>query len=63
MSATFHNGQKVHYLPQIGEPENGVVKSKHPTSQSVYFVVGDWANYENYTGAATQEADLLEGWV
>lgn len=67
MNATFQNGQKVHYVPQVGEPENGIVKSKHPGSAGIYYVVykcgGHWGHYYNYTAASTQESDLREGWI
>ena len=67
MNYVFQNGQKVHYVPLIGEPENGVVKSQHPTNTNVVFVVykcaGDWANYQNYTAVSTSVFDLQDDWI
>ena len=63
----FKVGEKVHYKPNFGSPENGIVKSKHSYAKHFVFVVyscgGDWENYQNYTAACTSTADLRKGWV
>lgn len=60
-------GSKVHYCPEYGEKENGVVKSHHPTDLGIVYVVyscnNDWKNYHNYTAASTKIKDLKGGWV
>jgi hypothetical protein len=59
-------GTKVHYCPKFGDKENGIVKGFN-FEESIVFVVykcnGDWANYRNYTGCATNLSDLKLGWV
>lgn len=62
----FEVGERVHYVPAVGSPENGIVKSVHPggrTCAVVYKCNGDWANYQNYTGCSTLVIDLRKGWV
>ena len=67
MNCTFQNGQKVRYIPRVGQAEHGIVKSQHPTNTNVVFVVykcaGDWDNYQNYTAASTEVSNLREEWV
>lgn len=62
----FRTGQKVHYQPTVGDPENGIVKSC-PAGNVIVFVVyhcgGNWDRYQDYTGAATDVKDLRDGWV
>jgi hypothetical protein len=64
---TFTPGQKVHYIPAVGEPENGIVKIVHPHNPKTVFVVykcnKDQSNYKNYTAAATSSIDLRDGWI
>ncbi len=59
----FIPGAKVHYVPEFGENENGIIKA---TRDGIAFVVykcgGDWENYLNYTGQATAMEDLRLGW-
>lgn len=57
-------GQKVHYLPGVGSPENGIVKSFNArVAWVVYKCDGNWDRYEDFTGAATDFEDLREGWA
>lgn len=60
-------GSKVHYCPEYGNKENGIVKSHHPTELFIVYVVykcaGDWKNYQNYTAASTVTTDLKPGWI
>ncbi len=62
----FKIGQKVHYKPSHGDPENGIVKNC-PGGNVIVFVVyhcgGNWEAYQNYTGCATDVKDLQPGWV
>jgi len=59
----FEIGEKVHYSPNYGKPENGVVKS---IGRNVIFVVykcnSEWNRYYDFTGQATDPADLRHGW-
>lgn len=63
----FKVGERVHYVDGSGKTENGIVKSKHPSSANVVFVVyacdGNWDHYQRYTGCSTQVSDLRKGWV
>jgi hypothetical protein len=65
--SNFQPGQRVHYKPSFGEPENGIVKLVHPHNPRTVFVVykcgGNWDSYQNYTAASTNVADLRDGWV
>lgn len=57
-------GQKVHYAPEHGRKENGIVKSI--TEYSIFVVYncdGDWAHYGLYTAANTNARDLRPGWA
>jgi len=60
----LQEGQKVHYVPSVGELENGIVKS---FNDKVAFVVykcnGEWSRYRHFTAAPTDPNDLKEGWV
>lgn len=57
-------GDKVHYMPAFGEPENGIVKSVSFLYASVvYSCGGDWERYKDYTSARTAISDLRLGWV
>jgi hypothetical protein len=54
-----HRGRYVQYVPQMGEPEIGRIKSW--TNRWVFVVYhcdDDWDNFENYTAAATDPKDL-----
>lgn len=63
---TLKVGDKVTYRPTRGPLEHGIVKRLHDTNPLIVFVVykcaGDWANYQNYTAAATDYEDIEEGW-
>jgi len=65
MEARFNPGDKVAYVSDSGLIENGIVKSQAPDGG--YFVVyncgGDWENYQNYTGAKTDDRDLVGKWT
>lgn len=66
MMDKFIVGQMVHYSPEVGPKENGIVKRKHPHSDAywvVYKCGGDWRHYENYTAALTCVEDLRDGWI
>jgi hypothetical protein len=56
-------GDKVHYCPEYGKIENGIVKAI-PTNGAfvVYHCNGDWDNYQDYTAQLTDIEDLREGW-
>lgn len=60
----LEKGMKVTYCPSHGAKEHGIVKS---FNDEIAFVVykcgGEWDNYENYTGAATNISDLKKGWL
>lgn len=60
-------GDKVHYTPEHGPIQNGVVKAKNELVSNYAFVVyhcgGNWDDYQNYTGASTKISDLKPGWV
>lgn len=61
-------GGKVHYIAYEGaKPENGMIKSVHPTNPDIIYVVykcgGDWKRFKEFTAQATFVADLREGWV
>lgn len=60
----IHEGQRVHYAPEFGRKENGIVKEI--TEHAVFVVYkcdGDWNNYKKYTGANTSSADIYPGWI
>jgi hypothetical protein len=57
-------GQNVHYAPEHGLKENGVVKSI--TEHAVFVVYncgGEWHRYKEFTGCSTNPIDLRPGWV
>jgi hypothetical protein len=58
----FSKGDKVTYKPK---QEKGIVKSVSD-DENIAFVAyhcdGDWDNFMNYTGAATNISDLKLGW-
>lgn len=57
-------GQKVHYAPDHGKKENGIIKSI--TEHGIFVVyncAGDWAHYWDYTAANTPIGLLRTGWV
>ena len=57
-------GQKVHYVPAVGEPENGIVKRYNDrVAWVVYKCDGQWARYREFTAACTALSDPREGWV
>jgi hypothetical protein len=62
--ADIRVGQSVHYAPEHGLKENGVVKS---ITDSTVFVVyncgGEWHRYMEFTGCSTNHIDLLPGWA
>ncbi len=56
-------GQKVHYVPQVGEPENGIVKSFNArVAWVVYKCDNQWHRYQDFTGASTALEDLRPDW-
>lgn len=59
-------GQKVHYAPDHGKIENGIIKEIPEHTQAevrvVYNCGGNWDHYENYTSALTNLRDLRLGW-
>ena len=67
----FKPGDKVtyrpeHYLTDPDKWEHGIVKSVCPDGQAFFVVYHwgeDWRKYRNYTGARTNERDLVEGWL
>lgn len=64
MTSPLFIGMRVHYVPRIGAPENGIVKSFNDrVAWVVYHCDGNWDRYANYTGASTVLEDLREGWV
>lgn len=61
----FKKGDNVCYTAPHGKQENGIVKSVNDSGTIawvVYHCDNDWANYEKYTGAATNVQDLTHGW-
>lgn len=64
---TKHIGRKVHYIDSQGNKQNGLVKARHPTKKSVFFVVyncgGNWKHFMNYTGVYTSVHNLQPGWT
>lgn len=66
MSKEFKPGDKVHYNPDFGKVENGIVKSVHPSEEDIVYVVfkcdNNWADYDKYTGEAVLAEDLNPGW-
>lgn len=70
-AALLKADDKVHYIPfpdcSVKLYENGIVKTMHSTNKNVLFVVyhcaGDWDNYQRYTGALTDIAQLRKGWI
>lgn len=58
-------GDKVHYRPLHGAPQNGVFKGYGPddTARVVYKCNNNWENYEMYTSELTDTVDLQLGWV
>lgn len=64
MDETIKAGAKVHYSPEFGAKENGIVKSvKGDTVFVVYKCNGEWSRYQDYTAAATDIGNLSLGWV
>jgi hypothetical protein len=60
----FKIGDKVHYSPQRGEKENGIVKLIYThIAFVVYHCNNDWHNYADYTGQSTEVIDLKPGWI
>jgi hypothetical protein len=57
-------GQRVHYCPDNGPYENGIIKS---ITDAAVFVVyncgGNWDRYWDYTAANTNPRDLATEWV
>jgi len=59
-------GQKVTYIPIVGDPEIGIVKAFAVNPESVFVVYkcnNDWKDYKNYTGANTHIKDLYPNWI
>lgn len=57
-------GQLVHYSPEHGQKENGIVKSITDTAVFVVYNCGGyWTDYHNYTAANTNPRDLMPEWV
>lgn len=63
----FKVGDYVHYRDEHGEPENGRVKSLHPTRSDVVWVVykcgHQWEFFMNYTAQLTNIKNLARGWA
>jgi hypothetical protein len=57
-------GDSIHYKPEHGEIQNGVVKSIAPNGGVfvVYNCGGEWHRFEEYTAANTRAEDLYLGW-
>ena len=53
-------GKRVKYTPLAGEPEVGRIKSWNDSWVFVvYNCAGNWADYQDYTAAATNPKDLI----
>lgn len=66
MALAFKSGDKVTYVPVVGKPENGIVKSLSPGYDAVFVVYhcnNEWDNYMNYTAAHTPVDRLVMGWT
>ena len=60
----FKRGDRVTYIPSVGKPERGIVKStRGQTVFVVYHCGGEWARYEDYTAANTPDDRLMPGWA
>ncbi len=67
----FQHGDKVTYAPDhlADKPlswEHGIVKGPTPHGDGlivVYNCAGNWENYEDYSGMATNMRDLIPGWA
>lgn len=60
----MEQGDKVHYAPSHGNKENGIIKEiRGEIAFVVYKCNGEWDNYMNYTGQATDLQDLIPGWI
>jgi hypothetical protein len=59
-------GDRVHYIPNHGKIENGIVKSIPVHTTRGLFVVyncnEDWKNYKDYTAALTDTDKLYLNW-
>lgn len=62
-------GDKVTYVPDFGEPEEGIVKRVDEDNPDFVFVVYKWdpkdteTSWEDYTAQRTPIVDLEEGWL
>lgn len=57
-------GMRVHYAPDYGRKENGIVKSIRDNNVFVvYKCGGEWDHYQDYTAANTPIEDLYPGWT
>lgn len=58
-------GSRVTYINYNGSKEHGIVKSHG--GNNVIFVVykcnGEWNRYKDFTAAATDIDNLVEGWI
>lgn len=58
-------GTKVTYVDHNGPKEHGIVKS-HGSDNMIFVVYkcnGEWERYKDFTAAATNIDDLVEGWI
>ena len=59
-------GDKVTYVPEHGNFEEGIIKEMHPAMNDHAWVVfhcnNDWNDYKNYTGQLTSLTYLRKGW-
>lgn len=63
MTLRFKPGDKVTYVPIVGELEKGIVKSVRSDRMFVVYHCNDeWDRYEDYTAAGTPEDRLVSGW-
>ena len=64
--ANLKIGDKVCYVPNFGNYENGMVKEipDHTNKEIrvVYNCAGDWDNFKDYTSALTPISNLILGW-
>jgi len=61
---SMQEGSLVHYVPFVGQKQNGRIKSISGSHAYVVYKCGDdWDNYQNYTGILTPLVQLKEGWV
>lgn len=58
-------GEKVRFIPGIGESKNGIIKNLSKDLKFVFVVYkceGKWKRYRDYTGVRTYLGSLRKGW-